>query len=132
MTPLTFVAVSGYALTRKAQFLVTGALDSVQRRRVGVNEFFARTHPDAAAVQALEFGLGAGFLVAALATFQVGFIGVALGFMLLPVMHNLGWKHPAARALAWAPFAMIALGVGLGASSVAGLQPVFFGFGFHF
>lgn len=132
LSPLSFVAVVGYALTRKAQFLVTGAASGRGEAGRGLRRFLERTHPDATAVQAIEFGLGAGFLVAALMTFQVSFVGVALGFMMLPLMHDLGWRHPALRWALWAPFVMIVAGVLLGAAGVLGLQPVFFGFGFHF
>lgn len=132
LSPLSFISVIGYALTRKAQFLVTGAAGARTARGGGVREFLARTHPDATGVQVIEFGLGAGFLAAALMTFQIGFVGVAIGFMLLPLMHDRGWKHRSIRWLIWAPFAMVALGLSLGVAGVFGLQPVFFGFGFHF
>lgn len=133
LSPLSFIAVVGYALTKKAQFLVTGAAPHYGARIAATaREFWERTHPDFRGVQAFEFATGAGFLIAAVATFQVSFAGVALGFMALPLMHGMGWKSPLTRSLMWAPFALMMLGVGLGATSVFGLQPVFFGFGFHF
>ncbi|MBK6705240.1 MAG: glycosyltransferase [Caulobacteraceae bacterium] len=134
LSPLSFIAVVGYALSRRAQFLVTGANASAERRgqRGGVWEFLCRTHPDSTVVQAIEFGAGAGFLAAALMTFQVGFAGVAIGFMLLPLMHEGGWRRGAARVWVWAPFTLIATGVAMGSAGVMGLQPVLFGFGFHF
>jgi len=63
---------------------------------------------------------------------QISFIGVAIGFMLLPIMHRVGWENAAVRILVWAPSLMIGAGLFLGASGALGLQPVFFGFGFHF
>jgi cellulose synthase/poly-beta-1,6-N-acetylglucosamine synthase-like glycosyltransferase len=134
LSPLSFIAVMGYAVSRQAQFLVTGTTVVAEKLRPhrGVRDFFSRTHPDSSVVQALEFGAGAGFLAAALMTFQVGFAGVAIGFMLLPLMHDGGWRRGAAGYLVWAPFTLVAIGVAMGSAGVMGLQPVLFGFGFHF
>ena len=138
LSPLSFVSVLGYAATRKAQFLVTGdahakgTRDSSGNRAAQMRRLAAETHPDSRAVRGFEIAAGLAFLIAALITFQISFIGVALGFILLPIMHKLGWEHPGMRLLAWAPFTMIAAGVAFGALGIAGLQPVFFGFGFHF
>ena len=138
LSPLSFVSVVGYAATRRAQFLVTGDTrgNGASGRSGGAHAWMRRlaaeTHPDSHAVQSFEIVAGLAFLIAALATFQISFIGVALGFILLPLMHNLGWEHRGMRLLAWAPFTMIGAGVAFGALGVAGLQPVFFGFGFHF
>ncbi len=136
LSPLTFVAVLGYALTRRATFLVTGA--AAERRDVAATagahlwRVFSQTHPDSKSAQGFEVAAGAAFLAAALASFQVSFIGVALGFLLLPLMHRLGWDHRWSRRLIWLPGLFIALGVLAGGAGVFGLQPVLFGFGFHF
>jgi cellulose synthase/poly-beta-1,6-N-acetylglucosamine synthase-like glycosyltransferase len=138
LSPLSFVSVLGYAATRKAQFLVTGdargngALKNSGGASAQMSRLAAETHPDSRAVKGFEIVAGLAFLISAVATFQISFIGVALGFILLPIMHTLGWEHAGMRFLAWAPFTMIAAGVAFGALGVAGLQPVFFGFGFHF
>lgn len=133
LSPLSFIAVVGYLFTRKAQFLVTG---STAPRGAGgaasVREFWSRTHPDYPGVQAFEIGMGAIFLLTAIATFQISFAGVALGFMALPLMHRSGWKQGAPGAVVWAPFVLMMAGIALGATSVMGLPAVFFGFGFHF
>ncbi|MDX2276962.1 MAG: glycosyltransferase [Hyphomonadaceae bacterium] len=133
LSPLSFLAVIGYAITRKAQFLVTGAITPTgDSAAIASRGFWSRTHPDDEAVQVFEFFVGAAFLAAAIVTFQVSFAGVALGFMMLPLMHRLGWKHRVMRQLTWAPFVLMIAGICLGATSIVGLQPVFFGFGFHF
>jgi cellulose synthase/poly-beta-1,6-N-acetylglucosamine synthase-like glycosyltransferase len=136
LSPLTFLAVLGYGLTRQATFLVTGAA----KERGGQSGPFAarlwrglsQTHPDSTGTQAFEIAAGGVFMFAALASAQVSFIGVALGFALLPVMHRVGWDHAAVRALIWAPGFFIGLGILAGAAGVMGLQPVLFGLGFHF
>ena len=138
LSPLSFASVVGYAATGKAQFHVTGDAkgNGARKRPAGLAAQLGRlageTHPDSDAVQNFEKIIGLAFLVSAVATLQVSFIGVALGFMLLPMLHRAGWGNGPLRILAWAPFTMIALGVMFGALGVAGLQPVFFGFGFHF
>jgi cellulose synthase/poly-beta-1,6-N-acetylglucosamine synthase-like glycosyltransferase len=133
LSPLSFIAVVGYLFTRKAQFLVTGSTAQTSSAAPGsLNAFWSRTHPDYRGVQAFELAMGAAFLVTAIATFQVSFAGVALGFMTLPLMHHQGWKTGLSRRIVWAPFVMMMVGIALGASSVMGLPAVFFGFGFHF
>ena len=64
--------------------------------------------------------------------FQISFFGLCLAFVLLPVMHYLGWDAKAMRVLVYLPFALILLGVGLASLSMVGMQTVFFGYGFHF
>lgn len=136
LSPLTFVSVVGYALTQRAAFFVTGSTAAHATEKTGLARRlysgFAQTHPDALGVRAFEAMSGVAFLVAALATVQIGFIGVAIGFMLLPLMHRLGWEHRVSETLVWLPGLFIAIGVCAGALGVVGLQPVLFGFGFHF
>jgi cellulose synthase/poly-beta-1,6-N-acetylglucosamine synthase-like glycosyltransferase len=131
LSPLSFIAVIGYALTRKAQFLVTGVA-ATRERPQDWRGLFARTHPSATAIQSFEIAAGAGFLAAAVMTFQIGFAGVAIGFLMLPLMHDRGWRRGVPGAMIWVPAAMMGLSVALGGLGVLGLQPVFFGFGFHF
>jgi cellulose synthase/poly-beta-1,6-N-acetylglucosamine synthase-like glycosyltransferase len=132
LSTLSFLSVLGYAATRRAQFYVTGDTSAASGSQTFKKRRLSDTHPDSASVRGLEIGIGIAFLASAIATVQLGFAGVALAFTLLPIMHSLGWKHPLVGPLSWLPFALILSGVGLGALGVAGLQPVFFGFGFHF
>lgn len=132
LSTLSFISVLGYGATRKAQFYVTGDTSDVASPQAIRKRRLTDTHPDSVCVRGLEIVTGIAFLASAIATVQLGFAGVALAFTLLPVMHSLGWKHPFVGPLSWLPFALILSGVGLGALGVAGLQPVFFGFGFHF
>jgi len=142
LSPMTTIAVFGYAVTRKARFLVTGdesgGNDIKAARRGGgairarLNQFFSETHPDHRAMQYLEFATGMAFLVTALATFQVAFIGLAIGFMMMPVMHNFGWNNALSRLVVWLPFSFILLGISFGGLSIFGMYPVLFGYGFHF
>ena len=139
LSPLSFASVVGYALTRKARFLVTGdvaAGRTLESARAGpltrLKRFFTDTHPDSPAMRRFEIGMGAVFVITALVSVQISFIGVALAFMLLPLMHTIGWDNRLVKRLVWAPFAIILFGISLGGLGVAGLQPVFFGFGFHF
>jgi len=68
----------------------------------------------------------------ACATFQLPFLGLALGYLMFPVLHHLRWDSLAARALVHLPFALIVSGFGIGSLSLMGVQTVFFGYGFHF
>ena len=139
LSPLTFVAVLGYVATGKARFLVTG--DRTARLPVlaragfgfdGLRRWLTETHPDARGVRLFEFGMGLIFLCCALIGAQVSFIGLSLAFLLLPVMHGAGWERSWVRKAVWVPFLVFLAGLSLGVAGVAGLQPVFFGYGFHF
>ena len=139
LSPLTFIAVTGYIATGKARFLVTG--DRTERLPVlaragfgleGLRRWLAETHPDAGGVRMFEAVMGALFLGCAIIGAQLGFIGLSLAFMLLPVLHVTGWARRWVRVAVWAPFLVFLSGLALGVAGVAGMQPVFFGYGFHF
>ena len=72
------------------------------------------------------------FFIVAIFTFQIAFIGLATGFMLMPFMHSYGWAHPIAKVLVWVPFSLILIGISMGGMGVLGIYPVMFGYGFHF
>lgn len=130
LSPLTFISVLGFAVTRKARFLVTG--DVIGNGRHSVATFWSETHPDSRAVRGFEFFAALTFAVAAIVGFQISFLGLAIGFALLPIMHSTGWSQPPIRFLVWLPFSLILAGIGLGSLGIMGIAPVFFGFGFHF
>lgn len=139
LSPLTFIAVSGYLATGKARFLVTG--DRTEQLPVlaragfgfdGVRRWLTETHPDARGVRLFEGAMGVVFLGCAVIGAQLGFIGLSLAFLLLPVMHATGWSRRWVRLAVWVPFLVFLSGLMLGVAGVAGLQPVFFGYGFHF
>ena len=139
LSPLTFVAVSGYLTTGKARFLVTGdrteRLPVIARAGFGngaLRRWLTETHPDTRSVRAFEMAMGAVFLVCAVIGAQLSFLGISLAFLLLPVLHQAGWSRTWVRAVIWVPFAVFLAGLSLGVAGVAGLQPVFFGYGFHF
>jgi cellulose synthase/poly-beta-1,6-N-acetylglucosamine synthase-like glycosyltransferase len=141
LSPITSIAVFGYLLTGKARFLVTGdSSDAVEKGNGGQREswwarasrFMAETHPNHKGLRIAEFVAGVAFLAVALFTFQIAFIGLAIGFMLMPFMHHYGWDHALTRTLVWLPFSMILLGIFLGGMGMFGMYPVMFGYGFHF
>jgi hypothetical protein len=52
--------------------------------------------------------------------------------MLMPLMHSTGWGGKIMKRAVWVPAILIFAGLGLGGLGLFGLQPVLFGFGFHF
>lgn len=139
LSPLSALCVVGYAVTGKARFLVTGdkaradAAVPSARSTAGqrIAKFFGETHPDSIAVRGFEFASAAVFAVAAAMSFQVALFGLAIGFLLLPLMHVMGWSSRL-RPFTWLPFLMIVVGIPLGGLGLLGAQPAMFGFGFHF
>lgn len=132
LSTLSFLSVLGYAATREARFYVTGDTTTQGTDERPTLGDLMDTHPDSGFVRGFETFAGLTFLVSAVATLQFGFAGVALAFILLPAMHRLGWRHSIVGPLTWIPFPLILIGASYGALGVAGLQPVFFGLGFHF
>lgn len=128
LAPLSTICVIGYLKTRAARFLVTGD-ESAGRTS---SQYWTETHPDSPTTQRLEWTAAWVFLIGALASFQIALFGLAIGYALLAIMHSADWGRPGLQTLTWVPFTMIATGIALGGLSLFGMQPVFFGFGFHF
>jgi len=143
--PMSSLGVLGYMLTGKATFLVTGdrsrtaegAACGPSRTRGGrVWQWLRRavvgSHPDHPLVQGFEVVCGIVFGLACLQLVQVSFLGLALGFVLLPVLHHVPWEHPLVQGVVYLPFMLILCGLIIGGLGLLGMQPVFFGYGFHF
>lgn len=146
--PLSSIGVLLFASTRRAVFHVTadgaraprsdgaaagerGAAPMV--RLMGELRGFAyRSHPDQALVQAIELVCGATLVWLAFVSLQIAFLGLALAYLMLPLLHHVRWDAPLVRAVVYVPLALILTGVALGGLSLFGVQTVFFGYGFHF
>jgi hypothetical protein len=128
LAPLSTISVLGYAITRKARFLVTG--DDKDSQQGG--SIWSETHPDAKGVQRFEWFAATVFAIGAVASFQIALFGIAIAYGLISVMHNSDWGRPGLQTLVWLPFSFIATGLALGGMGLFGMQAVFFGFGFHF
>ena len=135
--PLSVVGVCSYLATGRATFLVTGdrragGEGGGRGPRAALRQLLHHPHPDQRLVQGFEMAAGLVFAVVGVVGFQPATLGLALGFLLLPLMHRLTWDHPVSQALVFMPFLLIGAGVALGGLSLAGVQTVFFGYGFHF
>jgi cellulose synthase/poly-beta-1,6-N-acetylglucosamine synthase-like glycosyltransferase len=132
--PLSFLGVLSYAVTGRATFLVTGDTSSPRPAAGGGGwrALFGRIHPDQPLVQGFEILTGLTFAAVAVMFFQPATLGLAIGFLLLPIMHRIGWEHPISRSLVYLPLMLIGAGIALGVMSLFQLQTVFFGYGFHF
>ena len=128
LAPLSTICVLGYVFTRRARFLVTG--DRTDQQRSG--SFWDDTHPDSIIVQRFEWCAALVFALGALASFQIALMGIATAYGLISIMHNSDWGRPGLQTMVWIPFSFIALGLAIGGMGLFGMQPVFFGFGFHF
>ena len=137
--PLSFLGVVSYLISGKATFLVTGDRSGPDTspappapKRKGILRILAGLHPDDRTVQGFELGTGLLFAVAAFLFFQPTTLGLAIGFLLLPFLHRVGWDNPMARGLVYLPLALIFVGLGLGGFGLFGAKTVMFGYGFHF
>jgi cellulose synthase/poly-beta-1,6-N-acetylglucosamine synthase-like glycosyltransferase len=144
LSPLSSLGVIAYMISGKAIFLVTGDVKQADHKRqkedkdwwtkvkASYQKFITKSHPDQGVVQWFEILTGLGFIVMCVYMFQISFFGLCLAFILLPVMHHLGWEHKLVRGLVYLPFVLILFGIFLASLSMIGLQAVFFGYGFHF
>jgi membrane glycosyltransferase len=148
--PLSSIGVVLFGLTRRAVFHVTaekaragtedganvkagtGVLALAARLSNELRQFAFRSHPDYMLVQTLEIAIGATLVTLACATVQLPFLGLALAYLLLPLLHHWRWDSIGVRALVQIPFFLIVVGIALGSLSLIGVQTVFFGYGFHF
>ncbi len=143
--PMSSFGVLAYLVTGKATFLVTG-----ERKQVGAaarqadreprwrrawhwaRKAVASSHPDHPLVQGFEVACGVVLGAACLQVAGFSFLGLALGFVMLPVLHHVAWEHPMVQRLLYLPFSLILGGLMLGGLGLLGMQTVFFGYGFHF
>ncbi|MCC7053837.1 MAG: glycosyltransferase [Gemmatimonadaceae bacterium] len=143
--PLSSLGVVGYLLSGTATFLVTGDRGTANtgsptrrspapwRRAVALVRSAVQTsHPDHPLVQGFEILCGIVFALACLQMGQLSFLGLALGFVMAPVLHHTPWNHPVIQRLVYVPFTLIMGGLAVGGMGLLGVQTVFFGYGFHF
>lgn len=145
LSPLSSIGVIGYVLTGKASFLVTGEKKTYTPREIvfrseivpvplkkSILSFFSNSHPDQRGIRFFEIMTGLTFGLVSILMFQLSFLGLCFAFMLLPLMHKLGWENIAVKVLVYVPFVLIILGLILSSLSILGMQSAFFGYGFHF
>ncbi len=143
--PLSAVGVVFYLATGQAVFHVTADSSSgsgskhlspasgrMARLRRGTWSLLAGSHPDHPAVQAFEIASGVILGLTCLKLLQISFFGIALAYVLLPVLHHVSWEQALMKRLIYLPFLFLLAGIGLGMMTLFGLQPLFFSFGFHF
>lgn len=147
LSPLSSIGVVSYLISGKAIFLVTGDADQTSVRnhhdvsqRGGLlnrissscKKALTLSHPDNAIIQALEIVIAIALGIMSVAMIQISFMGLCLAFLLLPIMHHIGWENRFSGITTYLPFLMILVGIGLALGNMLGMQSVFFGYGFHF
>jgi cellulose synthase/poly-beta-1,6-N-acetylglucosamine synthase-like glycosyltransferase len=142
--PLSCLGVLCFLVTGKAVFHVTAdrtsGMGNVQmagflpttRLVDGVKRLLAGSHPDHWAVRGFEILCGIIFALMCMKLVQVSFFGVAVAFILLPLLHKISWENRLMRRLIYLPFVLILAGLLLSGVALAGVQTVLFGYGFHF
>jgi len=137
--PLSSIGVVLFAFTRRAVFHVTAdrgrdrtSRHGMTRLRTSWMEFARRSHPDDPLVQGIELVCGAILVTLACVTVQLPFLGLALGYLMLPILHHVPWDRRPVRVALQVPLSLILVGLALGSLSLMGIQTVFFGYGFHF
>jgi cellulose synthase/poly-beta-1,6-N-acetylglucosamine synthase-like glycosyltransferase len=143
--PLSCIGVVCFSITRQAVFHVTAdrsrgsaaatlasGLAPLENLFPAIRRFLVRSHPDHALVQSIEAALGVFFVLVAMKSFQVSFLGLALAYLLHPLLHHLPWDGRFVRTAVHVPAALMIGGLVLGSLSLIGIQPVFLNFGVHF
>jgi hypothetical protein len=129
-------------ISGKAIFLVTGdknqassdnsGLSPISKWKTGYQNFLNKSHPDTGIVQGFEILTGVVFAIACIFMFQISFLGLCLAFVLMPLMHHVGWDRWGMKRLAHLPYLFIMFGIFMAGLSLVGMQTMFFGYGFHF
>jgi cellulose synthase/poly-beta-1,6-N-acetylglucosamine synthase-like glycosyltransferase len=145
LSPLSSIGVIGYFFTGKATFLVTGEKKVAPSTgivltsqvapvpfRKSILNFLSKSHPDEKGIQIFEIFTGLIFGCISIFMFQLSFLGLCIAFVLLPLMHRVGWENKIVRVAVYVPFVLILLGLFLATISLLGMQSSFFGYGFHF
>ncbi|MFZ1530332.1 MAG: glycosyltransferase family 2 protein [Ferruginibacter sp.] len=145
LSPLSSIGVIGYFFTGKASFLVTGDKQNQQALvpalrseiaplpfRKSIINFFSNSHPDQKTVQFFEIMAGLLFGIISIWMFQVSFFGLCMAFVLLPLMHRLGWENAFVKRLVYVPFVLILTGLLMATMNLLGMASTFFSYGFHF
>lgn len=143
--PLASLGVFSYFVTGKATFLVTGdrsnervsitktkPVSLYRSARNNLRKMFLESHPSHAAVQIFEGLCGLSFAFSAIFLVNLSFLGLAIAFLLQPMMHRISWENPIVQHLVYLPFLLIVGGIGVSLLGILGVQTVFFGYGFHF
>lgn len=143
--PLSSLGVLLFAATGKAVFHVTadrtsGTAGGFETRNQAwpvrlwedAKRFAGRSHPDHWGVQAFEIACGLLFAWAAINSFQIAFFGLAVALLLFPLLHHVRWEHRAMQVMTMVPLTLVMTGLAINSFAMAGMQTVFFGFGFHF
>lgn len=144
--PLSCLGVLCFSITRQAVFHVTAervriglpagtvasGLAPLQGLGSAIKRFLIRSHPDHPGVQIFEIVVGVFFIGVALRMAQLSFLGLALAYVLHPVLHHIAWDRPWMRMLIHLPALLMFAGLALGGLSLIGIQPVFLNFGAHF
>ncbi|MFQ5598759.1 MAG: glycosyltransferase [Nitrospiria bacterium] len=143
--PLASLGVFSYFVTGKATFLVTGdqsndcgsttktqPVSLYRNLRDNLKKMFLESHPGHTAVQVFEGLCGLSFAFTAIFLANLSFLGLAIAFLLQPMMHRVSWENPVVQHLVYLPFLLIVGGIGVSLLGLLGVQPVFFGYGFHF
>lgn len=144
--PLSCLGVLCFSITRQAVFHVTAertriglpsgsvasGLAPLQGMGAAIKRFLIRSHPDHPGVQIFELVVGVCFIGVALKMAQLSFLGLALAYVLHPILHHIAWDRPWMRMLIHVPALLMVTGLALGGLSLVGIQPVFMNFGAHF
>ncbi len=143
--PLASLGVFSYCVTGKATFLVTGDQSNERAYNAGakpvslyrniqnnLKKMFLESHPSHTIVQVFEGLCGLSFAAAAIFLVNISFLGLAIAFLLQPMMHRVSWENPIVQYLVYLPFLFVVGGIGLSLMGLLGVQPMFFGYGFHF
>ncbi len=120
--PLSIVGVLTYLITKRADFLVTGdrsvSQDNIyaflpisvwQRTKSYCRSFLYQSHPDNNAVKTWEIVCGLFLIFYGFFSFKIALIGLALTFLLQPMIHNIRWENRVIQRLIILPYSLISM-----------------------
>lgn len=115
LAPLATLGIVLYLFTRKAVFHVTGergeSLSHPPSWQRSWQQFLKGSHPDHWGVRFFEMGCAVLLMTAGFHTLNFPLVGIALAFMLQPILHQAQWHETIIQRLIHIPVVLVLTGI---------------------
>lgn len=115
LAPMASLGIVLYLLTRKAVFHVTAErgreATPLISWQLSLQQFLIGSHPDHWGVRLFEMACAVLFMAVSLSMFNIPSVGMALAFMLQPLMHQAHWQEIPIQRLLHVPVMLVLAGI---------------------
>jgi hypothetical protein len=115
LAPMASLGILLYLLTQKAVFHVTAERSQEANPlfswQHSFRQFLTGSHPDHWGVRLFEMGCAVMFMAVSLSMLNIPSVGMALAFMLQPLMHQAQWQEVPIQRLLHVPVMLVLAGI---------------------